>query len=111
MFLLTDDGIIKCEQMLNGQDLYDPLNPWAPYILNAIKAKELFIKDVHYIVKDKEIIIVDELYWKNHGRTDVGDGLHQSIEAKDDSSNTKRSTQTLASIIIKISFLYPNFLE
>ena len=50
--LLTDTGIIKSEQILNGQDLYDPTNPWAPYLLNAIKAKELFIKDVHYIVKD-----------------------------------------------------------
>ena len=57
--LLTDNGIIKSEQILNGQDLYDPTNPWAPYLLNAIKAKELFIKDVHYIVKDQEIIIVD----------------------------------------------------
>ena len=50
--LLTDSGIIKCEKMLNGQDLYDPADPWAPFILNATKAKELFIKDTHEAIED-----------------------------------------------------------
>jgi preprotein translocase subunit SecA len=42
------------------KDLYDPREQWASYILNAIKAKELFLKDVNYIVKNGEIFIVDE---------------------------------------------------
>ena len=105
--LLTDDGIIQCEQILDGQDLYDPLNPWAPYILNALKAKELFIKDVHYIVKDKEIIIVDEFTGRIMEGRRWSDGLHQSIEAKENLS-IQSETQTLASITYQNFFLlYP----
>lgn len=63
-------------------DLYDPRTQWASYIINAIKAKELFIRDVNYIVKAGEIIIVDEFT----GRTMVGrrwsDGLHQAVEVR-----------------------------
>jgi preprotein translocase subunit SecA len=105
--LLTDNGIIKCEQMLNGQDLYDPSNPWAPYLLNAVKAKELFIKDVHYIVKDQEIIIVDEFTGRIMEGRRWSDGLHQSIEAKE-SVRIQSETQTLASITYQNFFLlYP----
>ena len=105
--LLTDTGIIKSEQILNGQDLYDPTNPWAPYLLNAIKAKELFIKDVHYIVKDQEIIIVDEFTGRIMEGRGWSDGLHQSIEAKEYVS-IQSETQTLASITYQNFFLlYP----
>jgi len=105
--LLTDTGIIKSEQILNGQDLYDPTNPWAPYLLNAIKAKELFIKDVHYIVKDQEIIIVDEFTGRIMEGRRWSDGLHQSIEAKEHVS-IQSETQTLASITYQNFFLlYP----
>jgi len=105
--LLTDNGIIKSEQILNGQDLYDPTNPWAPYLLNAIKAKELFIKDVHYIVKDEEIIIVDEFTGRIMEGRRWSDGLHQSIEAKE-YLPIQSETQTLASITYQNFFLlYP----
>jgi preprotein translocase subunit SecA len=105
--LLTDNGIIKSEQILNGQDLYDPTNPWAPYLLNAIKAKELFIKDVHYIVKDQEIIIVDEFTGRIMEGRRWSDGLHQSIEAKE-YVPIQSETQTLASITYQNFFLlYP----
>ena len=105
--ILNDGGTIKCEQMLDGQDLYDPLNPWAPYILNSIKAKELFIKDVHYIVKDEEIIIVDEFTGRIMEGRRWSDGLHQSIEAKE-YLPIQSETQTLASITYQNFFLlYP----
>ena len=105
--LLTDNGIIKSEQILNGQDLYDPTNPWAPYLLNAIKAKELFIKDVHYIVKDQEIIIVDEFTGRIMEGRRWSDGLHQSIEAKE-YVPIQSETETLASITYQNFFLlYP----
>lgn len=42
------------------KDLYDPREQWASYILNAIKAKELFLRDVNYIIRGKEVLIVDE---------------------------------------------------
>ena len=105
--LLTDNGTIKCEQILDELDLYDPANPWAPYILNSIKAKELFIKDVHYIVKDKEIIIVDEFTGRIMEGRRWSDGLHQSIEAKE-YLPIQSETQTLASITYQNFFLlYP----
>ena len=105
--ILTDNGIVKCEKMLNGLDLYDVLNPWAPYILNSIKAKELFIKDVHYIVKDEEIIIVDEFTGRIMEGRRWSDGLHQSIEAKE-YLPIQSETQTLASITYQNFFLlYP----
>jgi len=105
--LLTEEGVVKSEKELNVTDLYDVQDPWAPYIFNAIKAKELFIRDVHYILKDEEILIVDEFT----GRIMVGrrwsDGLHQAIEAKE-SAPIQNETQTLASITYQNFFLlYP----
>ena len=105
--LLTEEGVIKSEKELYVTDLYDVQDPWAPYIFNAIKAKELFIKDVHYILKDEEILIVDEFT----GRIMVGrrwsDGLHQAIEAKENAP-IQNETQTLASITYQNFFLlYP----
>jgi len=105
--LLTEEGVLQSENTLNVKDLYDVQDPWAPYIFNAIKAKELFIKDIHYIVKDEEVLIVDEFT----GRVMVGrrwsDGLHQAIEAKE-STTIQNETQTLASITYQNFFLlYP----
>jgi preprotein translocase subunit SecA len=105
--ILTEEGVIQSESQLNVNDLYDVENPWAPYIFNAIKAKELFIKNVHYIVKDEEVLIVDEFT----GRIMIGrrwsDGLHQAIEAKED-TKIQNETQTLASITYQNFFLlYP----
>ena len=57
---LTDEGFAKAEQMLGVADLFNPKDPWAHYITNALKAKELFVKDVNYIVRDGEAVIVDE---------------------------------------------------
>lgn len=105
--ILTDEGIIECEKLLGGKDLYDPKDPWAPYIFNAIKAKEFFTRNVHYIVKDSEVIIVDEFT----GRVMVGrrwsDGLHQAIESKENVP-IQSETQTLASVTYQNFFLlYP----
>ena len=57
---LTDEGYAKAEQLLGVGDLFNPQDPWAHYITNALKAKELFVKDVNYIVRDDEAVIVDE---------------------------------------------------
>jgi preprotein translocase subunit SecA len=105
--LLTEEGVLFSEKQLGVTDLYDLQDPWAPYIFNAIKAKELFIRDVQYIVKDEEIFIVDEFT----GRIMIGrrwsDGLHQAIEAKEQVT-IQNETQTLASITYQNFFLlYP----
>ena len=102
---LSDPGVTFCEQTLSIVDLYNPDEPWISYILNSLKAKELFLKDKNYIVnEDNEIIIVDEFT----GRTMVGrrwsDGLHQAVEAKENVPLQDES-QTLASISYQNLFL------
>ncbi|MEB3309732.1 MAG: preprotein translocase subunit SecA [Snowella sp.] len=105
--LMTDEGFEKAENLLKTTDLFDKDDPWAHYIFNAIKAKELFIKDVNYIVRNGEVVIVDEFT----GRIMVGrrwsDGLHQAIEAKE-RVEIQRESQTLATITYQNFFLlYP----
>ncbi|MFM8974563.1 MAG: DEAD/DEAH box helicase, partial [Vulcanococcus sp.] len=55
---LTDEGYAKAEQLLGVADLFDPQDPWAHYINNALKAKELFTRDVNYIVRGGDAVIV-----------------------------------------------------
>jgi preprotein translocase subunit SecA len=105
--LMTDEGFEKAEKLLGVQDLYDQEDPWAHFIFNAIKAKELFTKDVQYIVRNDEVVIVDE----STGRVLPGrrwsDGLHQAIEAKE-GVEIQNETQTLATITYQNFFLlYP----
>ena len=105
--ILTEEGVLESEKILNIKDLYNIEDPWAPYLFNAIKAKELFLKNVHYIVKGNEVLIVDEFT----GRVMIGrrwsDGLHQAIEAKEETT-IQNETQTLASITYQNFFLlYP----
>lgn len=105
--ILTDEGVLSCEKLLLGADLYDIKNPWAPYIFNSLKSKELFIKDVHYIVKDNEVIIVDEFTGRIMPGRRWSDGLHQSVEAKE-LVEIQSESQTLASITYQNFFLlYP----
>jgi preprotein translocase subunit SecA len=105
--LLTDEGFAEAEKILGVTDLYDEQDPWAHYIFNAIKAKELYINDVSYIIRDGEIVIVDE----STGRVLTGrrwsDGLHQAVESKE-GVEIKNESQTLATITYQNFFLiYP----
>ena len=103
--VLLDEGITFCEQALNLSDLYNPEDPWISYILNSVKAKELFKLNTNYIInEDGEIVIVDEFT----GRTMFGrrwsDGLHQAVEAKEN-VKIQDESQTLASITYQNLFL------
>ncbi len=105
--LMTDEGFAHAEEILGVTDLYDPENPWAHYISNAIKAKELFTKDVNYMVRNDEIVIVDEFTGRVLAGRRWSDGLHQAIEAKE-GVPIQKETQTLASITYQNFFLlYP----
>ncbi len=105
--ILTDEGFAKIEKLLNVQDLYDPKDPWAHYVTNALKAKELFTKDVNYIVRNNEAVIVDEFTGRVMPGRRWSDGQHQAIEAKE-SLPIQPETQTLASITYQNFFLlYP----
>ncbi len=104
---LTDEGFAKAETMLKVSDLYDPKDPWAHYITNALKAKELFTRDVNYIVRDGEAVIVDEFTGRVMPGRRWSDGQHQAIEAKEELA-IQPETQTLASITYQNFFLlYP----
>ncbi|MCT0224986.1 preprotein translocase subunit SecA [Synechococcus sp. CS-1328] len=104
---LTDEGYAKAEQVLGVSDLFDPADPWAHFINNALKAKELFVKDVNYIVRGEDAVIVDEFTGRVMPGRRWSDGLHQAIEAKEQLP-IQPETQTLASITYQNFFLlYP----
>ena len=105
--LMTDEGFAEAEKLLKVQDLYDPEDPWAHYIFNAIKAKELFLLDTNYIVRNGEVVIVDEFSGRVLQGRRWSDGLHQAIEAKE-RVEIQNETQTLATITYQNFFLlYP----
>jgi len=105
--LLTDEGFIRAEQLLGVQDLFDPGDPWAHYIFSAIKGKELFVKDVNYIVRDGEVVIVDEFTGRVMPGRRWSDGLHQAVEAKEH-VEIQPETQTMATITYQNFFrIYP----
>lgn len=105
--LMTDEGFAKAEQLLGVTDLYDEENPWAHYIFNAVKAKELFKKDVNYMVRGEDVMIVDEFTGRVMPGRRWSDGLHQAIEAQE-GMPIQKETQTLANITYQNFFLlYP----
>jgi|TARA_B100001741_G_scaffold81818_1_gene66309 preprotein translocase subunit SecA len=102
---LTNEGVSFCEQALGIVDLYSPYEPWVFFILNSIKAKELFQRNKNYIVNENdEIIIVDEFTGRTMAGRRWSDGLHQAIEAKENLPIQDES-QTLASISYQNLFL------
>lgn len=102
--LLTEQGYGDTEEILDVKDLYDPREQWASYILNAIKAKELFLRDVNYIIRGKEVLIVDEFTGRVMQGRRWSDGLHQAVEAKE-GLPIQNETVTLASISYQNFFL------
>ena len=102
---LTNDGVTFCEQALGLLDLYNPNEPWIFYILNSVRAKELFQKNKNYIINgNNEIIIVDEFTGRTMAGRRWADGLHQAVEAKENLPIQDES-QTLASISYQNLFL------
>lgn len=95
--LLTEEGYEAAEDVLQVPDLYDPREQWASFLINAIKAKELFLKDVSYITKGGEVVIVDEFTGRTMPGRRWSDGLHQAIEAKE-GVEIQNESVTLASI-------------
>lgn len=95
---LTEDGVAKVEGWLGIENLFDDVNfDLNHYLIQALKAKELFVKDRDYVVKDGEVIIVDEFTGRLMPGRRYSDGLHQAIEAKERVKVAKES-QTLAAI-------------
>ena len=105
--ILTEDGIDRAQELIGVKDLFDIKTNLAHHLLQALKAKELFEKDTDYVVKDGEVMIVDEFTGRIMEGRRWSDGLHQAIEAKE-GVEIQDETQTLASITFQNLFrLYP----
>lgn len=105
--ILTDEGSKQIEEILQIQDLYDPRQPWIPYVINAIKANTLFLNNVQYIIQNNRIVIVDEFTGRIMPDRRWGDGLHQAIEAKE-KLPIRQKAETVATITYQNFFLlYP----
>jgi len=102
---LTEKGARFCEQVLNISDLYNINNPYISYIVNSLKAIELFKLNKNYIINENsEIVIVDEFTGRIMEGRRWSDGLHQAIEAKEN-VKIQDESQTLASITYQNLFL------
>ena len=105
--ILTEDGIDHAQELLGIKDLFDINTQYAHHLLQALKAKELFVRDTDYVIKDGEVMIVDEFTGRLMEGRRWSDGLHQAVEAKE-GVQIQDETQTLASITFQNLFrLYP----
>lgn len=101
---LTEEGVSRIEGLLQIKNLYDEKNMSVQHhIIQSLKAQKLFKKDVDYIVKDGEVIIVDEFTGRLMFGRRYSDGLHQAIEAKE-GVVIARENQTLATITFQNYF-------
>jgi preprotein translocase subunit SecA len=102
--ILTEEGNIKVEKLLGAGNLYDPANiELVHHVLQALKAHSLFKKDVDYVVKEGEVIIVDEFTGRLMPGRRWSDGLHQAVEAKEE-VKIESENQTLATITFQNYF-------
>ena len=100
---LSEYGIRKVEKTLKVNNLYEESFETIHYIENAIKARALFHKDKDYVVKDGEIIIVDEFTGRLMNGRRWSDGLHQAVEAKEE-VKVQQESQTWATITFQNYF-------
>jgi preprotein translocase subunit SecA len=101
---LTEEGVAKTERLLNVDNLYDTKNiDLLHHVNQALKAHSLFQRDVDYIVKDGEVIIVDEFTGRLMPGRRFSEGLHQALEAKE-KVKIENENQTLATITFQNYF-------
>ena len=105
--ILTELGGKQIEDILRIDNLYNYNDPWIPYIINSLKAYALFFENIHYIIQNNRVIIVDEFTGRIMPDRRWGDGLHQAIEAKE-KLPIRPKTETQASTTYQNFFLtYP----
>ena len=101
---LTDEGVALGEKLLKVDNLYDPRNiEWLHHLNQALKAHVIFQSEVDYLVKDGQVMIVDEFTGRIMPGRRYSDGLHQALEAKE-GVTVERENQTLASITFQNFF-------
>ncbi len=102
--MLTDAGVMRCEKLLGIDNLFDAQNMTLQHhVHQALKAHKVFRRDVDYIVKDDQVIIVDEFTGRLMPGRRFSDGLHQALEAKE-RVKVEAENQTLASITFQNYF-------
>ncbi len=102
--ILTEEGSMRVEGLLGVENLFDPVNiELVHHVLQALKAHHLFKRDVDYVVKDGQVIIVDEFTGRLMPGRRWSDGLHQAIEAKE-GVRIESENQTLATITFQNYF-------
>jgi preprotein translocase subunit SecA len=102
--VLTEEGVAKAEKLIKVENLYDPRNIETLHHINqALKAHTLFKRDVDYIVKEGEVIIVDEFTGRLMPGRRYSEGLHQALEAKE-AVKIENENQTLATITFQNYF-------
>lgn len=101
---LTAEGIAHVEKLLNVENLYDPQHQaLTHFVENAVRADALYQRDTDYVVKDGEVIIVDEFTGRLMNGRRWSDGLHQAVEAKE-GIEVRRETITYATITLQNYF-------
>ncbi len=101
---LTEEGVSKCERLLNLRNLYDPANMESiHHVYQGLRAHTLYQRDVDYVVKEGEVVIVDEFTGRQMPGRRWSDGLHQAVEAKE-GVKIERENQTLATITFQNYF-------
>src|ERR1700761_2085346 len=101
---ITDEGVTLVEDQLGIENLYESANtPLVGYLNNSLKAKELFKRDREYIVRDGEVLIVDEFTGRVLAGRRFNEGMHQAIEAKEGVA-IQQESQTLATITLQNYF-------
>jgi len=105
---LTEEGVETAEKLLAVGNLFEPQNmDWVHHIYQGLKAHLLFKRDVDYMVKDGQVVIVDEFTGRLMPGRRYSDGLHQALEAKEN-VKIERENQTLATITFQNYFrMYP----
>ena len=102
--ILSDEGAVQVEKALGIDNMYDPSNiAIQHHVLQALKAHYIFRRDVDYIVKDDQVVIVDEFTGRLMPGRRFSDGLHQALEAKE-MVTVAAENQTLASITFQNYF-------
>ncbi len=102
--VLTEEGVEHAERLLGVGNLYDPSNMETLHHVNqALRAHVLFRRDVDYMIKDGQVVIVDEFTGRLMPGRRWSDGLHQAVEAKE-GARIERENQTLASITFQNYF-------
>jgi len=102
--LISEEGVARCEQILGVENLYDPANvSLQHHVLQGLRAHHLYQRDVDYIVKEGQVVIVDEFTGRLMPGRRYSDGLHQALEAKE-GVKVEAENQTLASITFQNYF-------